>query len=132
MTNCTCLKARYDDFAFVSAGSPAVLNYTLCTVSTGNMKELHQHLSEKSLWDGLKESDVEVVNTLLTEPVWQIAPAEADLLTEQAILNYTEDVISLGFFRQGQYMTCGLVDCGLWTLKIWFISARRVSCVGIQ
>ncbi|KAJ1522038.1 hypothetical protein ONE63_002356 [Megalurothrips usitatus] len=101
-----CFQARYDDFAFVrpSPSTPAVLNYTMCTVSTGNMKELHQHLSEKSLWDGLKESDVETVNTLLTEPVWQIAPAEADLLTEQAILNYTEDVISLGFFRQGHIL----------------------------
>ncbi len=81
--------------------SAAWLNYTLCTVPSGNMKELHQHLSEKSLWDGLTELDVEIINTLLTQPVWQIAPAEADLLTEQAILNYTEDVLSLGFLQHG-------------------------------
>lgn len=101
-----CLRARYDDFAFVrpTPNTPARLNYSLCTVSNGNMKDLHHHLSEKSLWDGLRESDVETVNTLLTEPVWQIAPSEADLLTEQAILNYTEDVISLGFFRQGHIL----------------------------
>lgn len=101
-----CLQAKYDDFAFVrpTPSSAAWLNYTLCTVSTGNMRELHQHLSEKSLWDGLTEADVEIVNTLLTQPVWQIAPAEADLLTEQAILNYTEDVLSLGFLQHGHIL----------------------------
>lgn len=65
------------------------------------MKLLHSFLSEKSLWDGAKQSDLEVINKLVEEPVWQIAPADTKSLTETAILNYTEDVISLGFLRQG-------------------------------
>ncbi|XP_039291821.1 myogenesis-regulating glycosidase-like isoform X2 [Nilaparvata lugens] len=99
-----CLQARYDDFAYIrpSADSLAVLNYSVCTSS--NMKQLHSSLSEKSLWDGLKRSDVEVVHSLLTEPVWQIAPLSPSLLTEQAVINYTEAVIGLGFLRQGHVL----------------------------
>jgi len=70
-------------------------------MDTMNMTELHRQLSEKSLWDGLKDVDVEAIYKLLTEPVWQITPQVADDLSEPAILNYTEDVVSLGFFRQG-------------------------------
>ncbi|RZF49272.1 hypothetical protein LSTR_LSTR002893 [Laodelphax striatellus] len=78
-----CLQARYDDYAYIqpSSGRLPVLNYSVCTSS--NMKQLHSSLSEKSLWDGLKRSDVEVVHSLLTEPVWQIAPLSPALLTEQ-------------------------------------------------
>lgn len=65
------------------------------------MKLLHSYLSEKSLWDGAKQSDLEVINKLVEEPVWQLAPSEKKMLTESAIVNYTEDVISLGFLRQG-------------------------------
>ncbi|XP_075219236.1 myogenesis-regulating glycosidase isoform X2 [Lycorma delicatula] len=98
-----CLQARYDDFAYISSDeSPPVLNYSVCTSS--NMKQLHSSLSEKSLWDGLKKSDIEVVHTLLTEPVWQIAPLSRSLLSEQAVINYTEDVIALGFLRQGHVL----------------------------
>lgn len=66
------------------------------------MKMLHSSLSEKSLWDGLKKEDVDIIHALLTEPVWQIAPVSKNLLTEQAVINYTEDVIALGFLRQGR------------------------------
>ncbi|XP_073978465.1 myogenesis-regulating glycosidase isoform X2 [Rhodnius prolixus] len=97
-----CLQARQDNFAYVSHTGLPHLNYSVCT--SGNMKELHSFLSEKSLWDGLKESDVEVVYSLLTEPVWQIAPSNKQLLTEAAIVNYTEDVIALGFLRQGHVL----------------------------
>lgn len=65
------------------------------------MKTLHFGLSEKSLWDGLTQSDVEVINSLITEPVWQITPLDKNRLTENAVVNYTEDVIALGFLRQG-------------------------------
>lgn len=99
-----CLQARYDDYAYIqpSSGRLPVLNYSVCTSS--NMKQLHSSLSEKSLWDGLKRSDVEVVHSLLTEPVWQIAPLSPALLTEQAVINYTEAVIGLGFLRQGHVL----------------------------
>lgn len=66
------------------------------------MKTLHLALSDKSLWDGLKKSDSEIINSLLTEPVWQIAPKDKQLLTDSAVVNYTEDVIALGYFRQGK------------------------------
>lgn len=65
------------------------------------MKTLHLALSDKSLWDGLKKSDLEVINLLLTEPVWQITPKNKELLTDITIVNYTEDVIASGFFRPG-------------------------------
>ena len=65
------------------------------------MKTLHLALSEKSLWDGLKKSDLEIINSLLTEPVWQIAPKDKQMLTDTAIVNFTENVIALGYFRQG-------------------------------
>lgn len=98
-----CLQARYDDFAYISSSnSPPVLNYSVCTSS--NMKQLHSSLSEKSLWDGLKKSDLDVVHSLLSEPVWQIAPLSRSLLSEQAVINYTEDVIALGFLRQGHVL----------------------------
>nr|XP_018915739.1 PREDICTED: uncharacterized family 31 glucosidase KIAA1161 isoform X1 [Bemisia tabaci] len=96
-----CLQARHDDFAYILSGLPQ-LNYTLCTAS--NMKTLHFGLSEKSLWDGLTQSDVEVINSLITEPVWQITPLDKNRLTENAVVNYTEDVIALGFLRQGHVM----------------------------
>jgi hypothetical protein len=66
------------------------------------MKLLHSSLSEKSLWDGLREEDNSVINSLLTEPVWQIAPQDKHQMIEQLIVNYTEDVIALGFLRQGR------------------------------
>lgn len=80
-------------------GNGPTLNYTICT--SNNMKTLHLALSDKSLWDGLKKSDAEIINSLLTEPVWQIAPNDKDLLTETTIVNVTEDVIALGYLRQG-------------------------------
>lgn len=65
------------------------------------MKTLHTALSEKMLWDGLKASDTEIINSLLTEPVWQLAPAKKELLNESTMVNYTEDIIALGFIKQG-------------------------------
>uniref|UniRef100_A0A1B6CHQ1 Glycoside hydrolase family 31 N-terminal domain-containing protein n=1 Tax=Clastoptera arizonana TaxID=38151 RepID=A0A1B6CHQ1_9HEMI len=97
-----CLQGRHDDFAYIASNELPQLNYTLCTST--NMKLLHSSLSEKSLWDGLKQEDVEVINALMTEPVWQIAPAEKHHLTEQAVINYTEDVIALGFLKQGHVL----------------------------
>ncbi|PSN44064.1 hypothetical protein C0J52_15921 [Blattella germanica] len=98
-----CMQARYDDFAYVYRSKPLPqLNYSICT--SNNMKSLHSFFSEKQLWDGLKEGDTEVINSLITEPVWQISSNSGNELTETAIYNYTEDVIALGFLRQGHVL----------------------------
>lgn len=98
-----CLQARHDDFAYVYHSTPLPqLNYSICTSS--NMKTLHSFFSEKKLWDGLKEEDLKIINSLLTEPVWQIPSVLGSELTEGAIYNYTEDVIALGFLRQGHVL----------------------------
>lgn len=94
------LQARHDDFAYVTHKGLPKLNYSVC--SSDNMKDLHSFLSEKSLWDGLRETDIDTINYLLREPVWQIAPASKAQLTESAVLNYTDDVIALGFVGQGK------------------------------
>lgn len=47
-----------------------------------------------------------MINSLLTEPVWQIAPKNKENLTEAAVYNYTEAVIALGFLKQGHVLVC--------------------------
>jgi alpha-glucosidase (family GH31 glycosyl hydrolase) len=47
---------------------------------------------------------LKIINSLLTEPVWQIPSGPGSELTEGAIYNYTEDVIALGFLRQGHVL----------------------------
>lgn len=93
-------QASHDEFAYRRADGLPVLNYTIC--SARNMKTLHTALSEKMLWDGLKASDTEIINSLLTEPVWQLAPTRKELLNESTMVNYTEDIITLGFIKQGK------------------------------
>ncbi|KAK6631555.1 hypothetical protein RUM44_006083 [Polyplax serrata] len=98
-----CLQARYDNFVYYYHNTVLpVLNYSICT--SNNIKILHGYMSEKSLWDGLKEKDIETIYSLLTEPVWQIGPDRAEQLTESAVYNYTEDVIALAFLRQGHVL----------------------------
>nr|CAD7594626.1 unnamed protein product [Timema genevievae] len=98
-----CLSAKHDDFSYVYHDTPLPkLNYTICRAD--NMKILHSFLAEKNLWDGLKKDELETVSSLLTEPVWQIAPSSIDELTESALYNFTEDVIGLGFLRQGHVL----------------------------
>ncbi|KAK2579191.1 hypothetical protein KPH14_002712 [Odynerus spinipes] len=93
-----CLQAKHDAFAYINHLTPLPqLNYTIC--ATDNMKNLHSSMAEKSLWDGLKPDELHAVHSLLSEPVWQISP-----INEAAIYNYTEDVIALGFLRQGHVL----------------------------
>ncbi|XP_015592413.1 myogenesis-regulating glycosidase isoform X2 [Cephus cinctus] len=93
-----CLQAKYDAFAYINHLTPLPqLNYTIC--ATDNMKTLHSLMAEKSLWDGLKPDEYSAVHSLLSEPVWQISPTN-----EATIYNYTEDVIALGFLRQGHVL----------------------------
>ncbi|KAI4477028.1 hypothetical protein M0804_013029 [Polistes exclamans] len=97
-SNDFCLQAKHDAFAYINHLTPLPqLNYTIC--ATDNMKTLHSSMAEKSLWDGLKPDELHAVHSLLSEPVWQISPTN-----EAAIYNYTEDVIALGFLRQGHVL----------------------------
>lgn len=76
-----CLRANYDNFAFVNRFTPtAELNYSICT--NKEMSELHGQLSEHTLWDGLKKEDSSIIDSLLTEPVWEITAANKETLTE--------------------------------------------------
>ncbi|CAK9823352.1 Myogenesis-regulating glycosidase [Anthophora retusa] len=97
-SNNFCLQAKHDAFAYINHLTPfPQLNYTIC--ATDNMKNLHSSMAEKSLWDGLKPDELHAVHSLLSEPVWQISPTN-----EAAVYNYTEDVIALGFLRQGHVL----------------------------
>lgn len=78
-----CLKAKYDQFAFVNHVSTLQLNYSICVSS--NTLTLHSNLIENTLWDGLKQEDLNVINSLLTEPLWEITGP--GLLTEGIFTN---------------------------------------------
>lgn len=98
-----CMKAMNDQFAFVNRLTPrSELNYKICLAP--NMKVLHQQLTQKSLWDGLTEADIQVVHSILEEPVWQIPASNFSQLSEHSIYNYTEDVIDMGFLRLGHVL----------------------------
>lgn len=102
-SNKFCIQARHDDFAYVNHLTKyPVLKYKICTSS--NMKTLHSSLSQQSLWDGLKQEDISILDSLISEPIWQIAPRLKHELTEALIYNYTEDVIALGFLKQGHVL----------------------------
>lgn len=98
-----CLQARHDDFAYVNhITTYPNLNYNICIAD--DIKRLHSDLSHQSLWDGLKQEDKNTINTLLSEPVWHISPNEKQNLTKAMLYNYTEEVISLGFLKQGHVL----------------------------
>lgn len=98
-----CIKAKHDDFAYFYRNTELPkLNYTVCT--SNNTKILHSFMTEKYLWDGLKEQEMDTINSLLTEPVWQIGANIPEEMTEGTVYNYTEDVIALAFLRQGHVL----------------------------
>ncbi|KAF2901313.1 hypothetical protein ILUMI_04874 [Ignelater luminosus] len=98
-----CLRAKYDDFAYVNRLNPLPhLNYSVCTSS--NMTRLHSFMTEKSLWDGLKKEEINIIYSLLTEPLWEITTGSKGEFTESAVANYTDDVIALGFLKQGHVL----------------------------
>ncbi|XP_034946415.1 myogenesis-regulating glycosidase-like isoform X2 [Chelonus insularis] len=93
-----CLQAKHDEFAYINHLTQLPqLNYSIC--ATDNMKNLHSSIAEKSLWDGLKPDELRAVDVLLSEPIWQISPTN-----EATVYNYTEDIIALGFLRQGHVL----------------------------
>uniref|UniRef100_A0A0K8T0D7 Family 31 glucosidase KIAA1161 n=1 Tax=Lygus hesperus TaxID=30085 RepID=A0A0K8T0D7_LYGHE len=97
-----CLQARHDKFAYVTHDGLPRLNYSVCT--SRNMKMLHSFLSEKALWDGIKEDEENFIVSLMSEPVWQIAPKAKEDLNESTVVSYTESVNTLGFVRQGHVL----------------------------
>lgn len=64
------------------------------------MKVLHHNLTQKNLWDGLKEQDINVIKTMFDEPVWEVSGS----LTDVSISNFTDNVIALGYFRLGHVL----------------------------
>ncbi|XP_059614356.1 myogenesis-regulating glycosidase isoform X1 [Phlebotomus argentipes] len=98
-----CFRAKHDHFAFVNRLTALPeLSYRICT--SDNMRQLHQQMTQQSLWDGLKEHDINVVHSMLEEPVWQIPSSGGKSLTADGIHNYTERVIALGFLRLGHVL----------------------------
>ncbi|XP_065157579.1 myogenesis-regulating glycosidase isoform X2 [Atheta coriaria] len=98
-----CMKAKYDDFAFVNRLTDyPQLKYRVCTGS--NITKLHLFLSENILWDGLTPDDNQVINSLLTEPLWQITANFKENFTQETVFNYTDNVIGLGFLKQGHVL----------------------------
>nr|XP_016941944.2 myogenesis-regulating glycosidase isoform X1 [Drosophila suzukii] len=91
-----CLRAANDEFTFVNHLTPLPqLDYRICT--TEDMRSLHMLMTQQSLWDGLKKLDMEVLNSLLEEPVWRIPHTEdPDSLNETAICDYSESAIAMG------------------------------------
>lgn len=98
-----CMRAMNDAFAFVNRLTPLPeLKYKICY--DADMKELHKTMRQQSLWDGLKEADLNIVHSLLEEPIWQIPAAKSEQLTESTIYNFTEDVIAMGYMKLGHVL----------------------------
>ncbi|XP_046432463.1 myogenesis-regulating glycosidase [Neodiprion fabricii] len=88
-----CIEAKYDSFAYINHLTPLPqLNYTVC--ASDNIKTLLSMITEKAPPGGPKKEDVDAVNSLISEPVWQISPTD-----EAAIYNYTVDVNDHGFLQ---------------------------------
>ncbi|CAH1099618.1 unnamed protein product [Psylliodes chrysocephalus] len=98
-----CLRAQYDNFAFVNRfTTTAQLNYSICTSS--NMTQLHEFLSEHTLWDGLKKEDENIIDYFLKEPVWEM-PESKEYLTQDAIDQYTTNITnSVAILKQGHVL----------------------------
>lgn len=59
-----CIRAKHDDFAYVYHHTDLpLLNYSICTAP--DVKQLHEFLAENSLWDGIKDTDLQVLFFLL-------------------------------------------------------------------
>ncbi|CAG5058965.1 unnamed protein product [Parnassius apollo] len=101
-----CLKAKYDDFAYVNKLTEfPEMRYNICT--SKDIKSLHSSIHSHRrapLWDGLKPKDMQTLESLISEPVWQIAPRFKHELSAETISKYTDDVINLGFLKQGHVL----------------------------
>lgn len=100
-----CLKAMNDDFAFVNRLTPLPeLAYKICTSDDQSMKLLHKHMTQQSLWDGVKQAENDLVLLMIDEPVWQIQTEDASKMTQKTIEDFTEEVVALGFLRLGHVL----------------------------
>ncbi|XP_041980599.1 myogenesis-regulating glycosidase isoform X3 [Aricia agestis] len=101
-----CIRAKYDDFAYANRLTEfPEMRYNICT--SRDMKSLHSSIHshrQAPLWDGLKPADMQTLDFLITEPIWQIAPRFKHELQDETISRYTEDVIDLGFLKQGHVL----------------------------
>ncbi|KOB78873.1 Uncharacterized protein OBRU01_01582 [Operophtera brumata] len=101
-----CLRAQYDEFAYANKLSEfPEMKYNICT--SYDMRSLHSSIHSHRrapLWDGLKPADIQTLDSLISEPVWQIAPRFKHELQAETISKYTEDVINLGFLKQGHVL----------------------------
>ncbi|XP_061720151.1 myogenesis-regulating glycosidase isoform X1 [Cydia pomonella] len=101
-----CIKAQHDNFAYANKLTEfPEMKYNICT--SRDMKSLHSSIHNHQrapLWDGLKPADMLTLESLITEPVWQIAPRFKHELQAETISKYTEDVINLGFLKQGHVL----------------------------
>lgn len=90
-------QAKRDEFAYYSQFTrPPQLNYSVCVSS--NIKTLHAQLSQPATGT---QGDSKQMDSLLTEPVYQIASQDQHL-NETTVQNYTENIIALGFLKQGK------------------------------
>ncbi|CAH2269565.1 jg8310 [Pararge aegeria aegeria] len=81
------------------------LRYNICT--SRDIRSLHSSIHSHRrapLWDGLKPADMKTLESLISEPVWQIAPRFKHELQDATISKYTDDVINLGFLKQGHVL----------------------------
>ncbi|XP_013183031.1 myogenesis-regulating glycosidase isoform X2 [Amyelois transitella] len=101
-----CIKAQFDEFAYANRLTEfPEMRYNICT--SRDIKSLHSSIHNHRrapLWDGLKPADMSILDSLISEPVWQIAPRFKQELTSDTISQYTEDVINLGFLKQGHVL----------------------------
>lgn len=100
-----CMKAMNDYFAFVNRLTPnglPILSYRICNGE--DMKSVHQFMTQQSIWDGMKETDITAVHSILEEPVWQIPAHGADQLNTMSIYNFTAEVVDSGFLRIGHVL----------------------------
>ncbi|XP_053611451.1 myogenesis-regulating glycosidase isoform X2 [Plodia interpunctella] len=101
-----CIRAQFDEFAYANRLTEfPEMRYNICT--SRDIKSLHSSIHNHRrapLWDGLKPADMASLESLISEPVWQIAPRFKWELTSETISKYTEDVINLGFLKQGHVL----------------------------
>lgn len=94
-----CIKSAYDEFAYTNHPTPLpVLEYRICTAN--DMKILHHNLTQKHLWDGLKQQEIDLIKAIFDEPVWEVSGDLSDV----TISNFTDSIIALGYFRLGHVL----------------------------
>lgn len=104
-----CIKSRYDDYAFVNRVTKyPVLAYRVCT-GAKDMLTLHRRLTQKGLWDGLRENEVNLLHSLIEEPVWQVTDPTgggggSSAITPTTVEQYTDGIIAMGFAPLGHVL----------------------------